>query len=87
MFRIILTLLLLFSVSCSKNDIDRADNTPNKGEQNDNNGNDNNDDNTGSNENNPGDENDKPIEWGDERSYVFDLSSLPEVRMTISMMH
>ena len=63
MFRIILTLLLLFSVSCSKNDIDRADNTPNKGEQNGNNGNNDNDNNTGGNENNPGDDNDKPIEW------------------------
>ena len=78
MLRIILTLLLLLTVSCGKNDIDRADNTPNSGEQN--NGN-------SGGENNSGDtgNNDKPIEWGDERSYVFDLSSLPEVRMNISL--
>lgn len=89
MYRVILTLLLLFAVSCSKDDIDRADNTPNQGEQN-NSGNDDQNNNENNNEgnndqNNPGEDPNKPIEWGDERSYVFDLTSLPEVRMTISL--
>ena len=75
MYRVIFTLLLLLTVSCGKSDIDRAENRPGNNQGNTENNGDNN--NSGSS--------DKPVEWGDERSYVFDLSSLPEVHMTISL--
>ena len=73
-------LSLMLAISCGEFGEDRADNnattpdTEQPGGGND------------SGNNNNGDNNQKPnTEWGDERSYVFDINHIPEVRMTISL--
>ena len=76
---LLILLSFLLSVSCSEFGDDRVDNTPTNPDN----------EQPGGNENggNNGDDNtQKPsVEWGDERSYVFDLTSVPEVRMTVSL--
>ena len=73
-------LSLMLAISCGEFGEDRADNnattpdTEQPGGGND------------SGNNNNGDNNQKPnTEWGDERSYVFDMNHIPEVRITISL--
>ncbi len=87
---IAIILSLLLTVACG--DMDPVDNTPNKDntEQGGDSNNENDNNNNGSNDDNGNSNNDNtkpntPIEWGDERGYVFDINSLPEVRMTISL--
>ena len=84
---LLILLSLILSISCSKFGDDKADNsvtTPDTEQPEE--GNDGNDDNGGNNGNdNGGGSQTPPTEWGDERSYVFDLTHVPEVHMTISL--
>lgn len=75
---LLILLSFLLSLSCSEFGDDRADNVPSTP-----------DNEQGSGDNNSGSSGDNtqtpPTEWGDERSYVFDITHVPEVRMTVSL--
>ena len=90
-------LSLILAVACETG-FDRADNTPNNGNnteqpgEGDNNNGENGEGETPDTPTDPEPEPEPepekpntPIEWGDERAYVFDLQSVPEVRMTVSL--
>lgn len=83
---LLILLSLILSISCSKFGDDKADNsvtTPDTEQPEEGNGG--NDDNSNSGNDNGGGSQTPPTEWGDERSYVFDLTHVPEVHMTISL--
>lgn len=67
---LLILLSFLLSISCSEFGDDRVDNTPTNPDNEQEDGG----DNSGNNTQNP------PTEWGNENSYVFDITSVPEVR-------
>ena len=75
---LLILLSFLLSLSCSEFGDDRADNVPSTPDNEQGSG-DNNSGSSGGNTQTP------PTEWGDERSYVFDITHVPEVRMTVSL--